>query len=225
MDSVLTCIFQAFIYPWLISTLHFPIPYAATLGMIIECISFIAMSAAKSQLGSIIASVVLWIGFTFAAPCSVSIISVRKLFYEFIQQTSTSEEIQGTVLSWNNFCYQASLIISPLVLSAIYEYNIDAIYYFSAGIIAIGGLITAYMSTWKNARELGKVSITEEKKQTTEGIELESIEVKGDEKNGVVSEKNESANEKMVDVLKDDKVKEVEEQPAQSVSNIELKTV
>ena len=77
MDSVLTCIFQAFIYPWLISTLHFPIPYAATLGMIIECISFIVMSAAKTQLGSIIASVVLWIGFTFAAPCSVSIISVR----------------------------------------------------------------------------------------------------------------------------------------------------
>ena len=96
------------------------------------------------------------------------------------------------------------------------------------------------MSTWKNARELGKAPITEEKKQTTEGIELESIEVKGDEKNGVtentvevkgdekngvVSEKNESANEKMVDVLKDEIVKEVEEQPAQSVSNIELKTV
>ena len=81
------------------------------------------------------------------------------------------------------------------------------------------------MSTWKNARELGKVSITEEKKQTTEGIELETIEVKGDEKNVVVSEKNERANEKMVDVLKDDKVKEVEEQPAQSVSNIEDKTV
>ena len=129
--------------------------------------------------------------------------------------------------------------MSPLVLSAIYEYNIDAIYYFSAGIIAIGGLITAYMSTWKNARELGKVSITEEK-QTTEGIELETIEVKGDEKNDVientvevkgdeknvfVSEKNESANEKMVDVLKDDIVKEVEEQPAQSVSNIENKTI
>ena len=97
------------------------------------------------------------------------------------------------------------------------------------------------MSTWKNARELGKVSITEEKKQTTEGVVSETIEVKGDEKNGVtentvevkgeknnavfVSEKNESANEKMVDVLKDDKVKEVEEQPAQSVSNIEDKTV
>ena len=95
------------------------------------------------------------------------------------------------------------------------------------------------MSTWKNAHELGKVSITEEK-QTTEGIELETIEVKGDEKNDVientvevkgdeknvfVSEKNESANEKMVDVLTDDKVKEVEEQPAQSVSNIENKTV
>ena len=81
------------------------------------------------------------------------------------------------------------------------------------------------MSTWKNARELGKVSITEEKKQTTEGIVSETIEVKGEEKNGVVSEKNERANEKMVDVLTDDKVKEVEEQPAQSVSIIEDKTV
>ena len=100
----------------------------------------------------------------------------------------------------------------------------EAVYYFSAGIIAIGGLITAYMSTWKNARELGKVSITEEK-QLIEGVVSETIEVKGDEKNGVVSEKNERANEKMVDVLKDDKVKEVEEQPAQSVSYIEDKTV
>ena len=95
------------------------------------------------------------------------------------------------------------------------------------------------MSTWKNAHELGKVSITEEK-QTTEGIELETIEVKGDEKNDVientvevkgdeknvfVSEKNESAYEHTVDVLKDDIVKEVEEQPAQSVSNIENKTI
>ena len=81
------------------------------------------------------------------------------------------------------------------------------------------------MSTWKNARELGKVSITEEKKQLIEGAVSETIEVKGDEKNVFVSEKNESANEKMVDVLKDDIVKEVEEQPAQSVSNIENKTV
>ena len=64
----------------MISTLHFPIPYAATLGMIIEFFSFIVMSAAKTQLGSIMASVVLWVGFTFAAPCSVSIISVRRLF-------------------------------------------------------------------------------------------------------------------------------------------------
>ena len=82
------------------------------------------------------------------------------------------------------------------------------------------------MSTWKNARELGKVSITEEKKQLIEGVVSETIEVKGEKNNAIfVSEKNESANEKMVDVLKDDKVKEVEEQPAQSVSNIEDKTV
>ena len=82
------------------------------------------------------------------------------------------------------------------------------------------------MSTWKNARELGKVSITEEKKQLIEGVVSETIEVKGQKNNAIfVSEKNESANEKMVDVLKDDIVKEVEEQPAQSVSNIEDKTV
>lgn len=82
------------------------------------------------------------------------------------------------------------------------------------------------MSTWKNARELGKVSITEEKKQLIEGVVSETIEVKGEKNNAIfVSEKNERANEKMVDVLKDDKVKEVEEQPAQSVSNIEDKTV
>ena len=76
MDSVLTCIFQAFIYPWIVSTLNVPIPYLATIGCIIVFICFNLMSIVPTEIGSITASIILWIGFCCAAPSSVSIISV-----------------------------------------------------------------------------------------------------------------------------------------------------
>lgn len=76
LSSVICCVFQTFIYPWLVSKVGIPIPYFATIGMVIEIFSYIAMSAINNELGSMIASLVLWIGFCCASPASVSIISV-----------------------------------------------------------------------------------------------------------------------------------------------------
>lgn len=74
--SVLCCFLQTLVYPWLVSKVGIPIPHLATIGMVIEVFSYIGMSAINNELGSMAASLVLWIGFCCASPASVSIISV-----------------------------------------------------------------------------------------------------------------------------------------------------
>ena len=74
--SIVTCTCQTFIYPWVINSLNVPIPYLATIGCIIVFICFNLMSIIPTEIGSITASIILWIGFCCAAPTSVSIISV-----------------------------------------------------------------------------------------------------------------------------------------------------
>ena len=64
------------VYPWLTGTVKVPIPYLAATGMAIEFFSYLAMTV-DSEIGSMIACTVLWIGYCFAAPTSVSILSVR----------------------------------------------------------------------------------------------------------------------------------------------------
>ena len=85
ISSVVTCIIQALIYPWIVNTLNVPIPYLATIGCFIVFICFILMSAASTEMGSMIASLILWIGFCCAAPSSVSIISVHTGYVIFIR--------------------------------------------------------------------------------------------------------------------------------------------
>ena len=74
------------------------------------------------------------------------------------------------------------MIISPLILSSIYEYNIEAIYYFSSAFPAIACIIMIYISTWKNARELGKSSQSNTEKDMKNDIELKTIEVNKEKK-------------------------------------------
>ena len=74
--SVFTCVFQTLIYPLLVSKVGIPVPYLATIGMIIQIIAYNCMSAINNELGSMISVMVLWIGFCCGAPASVSIISV-----------------------------------------------------------------------------------------------------------------------------------------------------
>ena len=79
--------------------------------------------------------------------------------------------MQGTVLSWNNFCYQTSLIVSPLILSAIYIKNRDAIYYFSSIFAAIGFVVMACLACRKDYKVIGKVSMFAEEKKDVEMVE------------------------------------------------------
>ena len=75
------------------------------------------------------------------------------------------------------------MIISPLILSSIYEYNIEAVYYFSSAFPAIACIIMIYISTWKNASELGKSSQSNtEKDMKNVNIELKTVEVNKEKK-------------------------------------------
>lgn len=85
IQSCFTCCVQAFIYPQIVKCV--PVPYLATIGaiiqsrlitpyMIIIAISYFFMSYLPTLWGAMIASTGLWLGFTFAVPTAVSIISV-----------------------------------------------------------------------------------------------------------------------------------------------------
>ena len=82
--------------------------------------------------------------------------------------------MQGTVLSWNNLCNSGSLIVGPLILAAIYSRNKEAIYYVSSGIAFVGSCIMGYVSTWPNAKTIGRNSscISESTKGKDMQVEL-----------------------------------------------------
>ena len=82
--------------------------------------------------------------------------------------------MQGTVLSWNNFCYQASMISCPLILSAIYMKNHDAIYYFSSGFAFVGLIVMIILACRKDCKTLGKVPMhSEEPSEEKKPVEME----------------------------------------------------
>ena len=62
-------------FPWLTTTMKMPIPYVALVGTIMEFFAYLGLTV-DSQVVSMISSMLLWVGFSFAASTSVSIISV-----------------------------------------------------------------------------------------------------------------------------------------------------
>ena len=81
--------------------------------------------------------------------------------------------MQGTVLSWNNFCYQASMISCPLILSAIYMKNRDAIYYFSSGFAFVGLIVMIILACRKDCKTLGKVTNVPGEQKAEKAVEME----------------------------------------------------
>ncbi|KNB43926.1 MFS transporter [Blastocystis sp. subtype 4] len=166
VQSLVCLIMHVLIYPLLTTKLCIPIPYLCIVGYLITIGGYIGMSASTTMMGSIIASSILWIGYPLVTPTSVSIIS-----------TTHSKDVQGTVLSWNNFCYQGSLIICPLVLSAIYSKNRDAIFYFSSVLSLIGLLVVSPLACRKDVKTLGKVSLLDTQEMPIkQDIELKPLE-------------------------------------------------
>ena len=77
------------------------------------------------------------------------------------------------------------------MLSAIYPYNKEAIYYFSSIFGLIGVCIMGYVSTWPNAKVIGKKSIY---KDETKSVELPELKIeKSVEEGAVVPQTTEGA--------------------------------
>lgn len=92
--------------------------------------------------------------------------------------------MQGQALSYNNFFWQASLISSPLILSAIYIYNKKWIYYFSSFTALIAIAVIGYVCTWDNVSVIGKKSMyevgEEEKKESAVEVEMKTVSESND---------------------------------------------
>ena len=78
------------------------------------------------------------------------------------------------MISWNNMCCQASLIVTPLVLSSMYTRNWEAPFYLSAGVTAVGALIMLNMSCRKDRNELGKKRVVGETEMPIKDVEVKT---------------------------------------------------
>ena len=97
------------------------------------------------------------------------------------------------MLSYNNFFWQAALIISPMVVSVIYDFNKKCVFYFSAIFPLIAIAIMGSIATWDNVGEIGRKSMFEEEKK---GVDVEMQTVKEPTKEGGVDDgKKEVKNE------------------------------
>ena len=179
LQSIWCCFEQYAIYPWLITTLNVPIPVLAAIGELTMVLCYLFMALSPKAWQSLLASAIMWMGNSLASPASVSIISVG-FDGESERQTTNSPDVQGTVISWNNMCCQASLIITPLVLSTIYTYNWEAAFYFSGGVIAIAALVMLYMSCRDDRQQLGKKGMVPEASEKGD-IEMQSKEKESDD--------------------------------------------
>ena len=97
------------------------------------------------------------------------------------------------------------------MLSSIYTWNIDATYYFSSIFAVIGTIVMGYLSTWKNAKTLGKPSQPTEIPEPKVDIEMKPME-------GEVS--NEQSSE-----LKKEEALEISVKPVETVPAVVSVTV
>ena len=198
VQSVITLIEQGWLYSIIVYKWGVPIPVVALCGGTIELLSYFFMGYCKTLAGNVIASTFLWIGYAASAPTSSSIIS-----------TTNEPEVQGKVLSWNNFSGQASLIISPLVLSMVYNHWMEGTYYYSM-ILAAGAMaMMITVLTMPGSKQFGK----ERKTELPVKNEVEMV------KNETVDEKKESPRDNMA---KEKESPKHEESKDASVPNTEV---
>ena len=79
---------------------------------------------------------------------------------------------------------QMALIVSPMVLSQIYSYSPESVYYVTAGVCFLGMLDIGYVATWKGSRDFGKKANYEEEEK--KDIEMNEMEMKEGAGNGVM---------------------------------------
>ena len=76
------------------------------------------------------------------------------------------------------------MISAPLVLSQIYSYSPESVYYVTAGVCFLGMLDIGYVATWKGSRDFGKKANYEEDEK--KDIEMNEMEMKEGAGNGVM---------------------------------------
>ena len=97
---------------------------------------------------------------------------------------------------------QMALIVSPMVLSQIYSYSPESVYYVTAGVCFLGMLDIGYVATWKGSRDFGKkANYEEEEKKDIEMNEMETKEGAGSGVNGAAEPRE---NGVMVDITNAD---------------------
>ena len=77
-----------------------------------------------------------------------------------------------------------ALIVSPMVLSQIYSYSPESVYYVTAGVCFLGMLDIGYVATWKGSRDFGKKANYEEEEK--KDIEMNEMEMKEGAGNGMM---------------------------------------
>ena len=82
------------------------------------------------------------------------------------------------------------MIICPLVLSAIYIKNRDAIYYFSSIFSVIGIILTSIMACRKDCKTLGKVTNVRGEEKSEKGVEMEEKKPEESGNNMLAAEAN-----------------------------------
>ena len=178
--GVVSCLQQAFLYGYIVRTRGVPIPYVAQFGIVLEMIGYLLMSMPNIVI-VMIGTLILVVGYCFATPTSSSIIS-----------TTNVPEVQGKVLSWNNSCQQISLIVSPMVLSAIYSVNRDATYYSCMVVSFLAFVVMCFIIAMPNSKQFGKVNVLElpmsDKPSTEMKEDVKSGESKDDEVSKEISE-------------------------------------
>lgn len=173
--GVISCLQQAFLYGYIVRTCGVPIPYVAQFGIILEMIGYLLMSM-SSVVVVIIGTLILTVGYCFATPTSSSIIS-----------TTNAPEVQGKVLSWNNMCQQVSLIVSPMVLSAVYTANRDATFLSCMAVAFVAFIVMCFIIAMPNSKQFGKVNVLELPVQDKSSIELKEETKPSESKNDEAS--------------------------------------
>ena len=175
-QAVWLCFQQAFLYGFIVRSCGVPIPYLALAGTIIEMIGYFLMASSSIVAWTVVGSTLLWMGYAFATPTSSSIIS-----------TTNAPEVQGKVLSWNNSCQQISLIVSPMVLSAIYSANRDATYYSCMVVSFLAFVVMCFIIAMPNSKQFGKVNVLELPMSDKPSTEMKEDVKSGKSKNDEVS--------------------------------------
>lgn len=205
IQSIWNCFQQGFLYGQITGKLKVPIPYLALFGVSLQCVAYFLMGWSPNVVVTILGSFLLWMGYGFASPASMSIIS-----------TTNAPEVQGKVLSWNNMCQQVSLIVSPLVLSSIYAENKHATYYSSILMSFIAVIVMLIIISMPNSRLFGKSDMKElpvtkpAQSNEVEMVKTESSPSPEKKEEEEVEVKKKGEEEKKVEKMEEEKKEEVE---------------